>query len=322
VAFALGLLVTVSSADSFDTTESNEASGGSATEEDLSLEGRKKKYKRPAVVRRKKLRATKQRKQKQQKKAKKNQKKKAPVKTTDTCGVGLVPTCMKAANLVCGQKKCCPKIRFGVDSNEATLNPATLRAAGVRFVVRYISQQATAPMTVDEVLFWRAQKMDLVAVWEMGRLRPVEGGSNAANFANGVADAKLARSRMKSYGALGRPVYFAVDTFIAPKNPAKLPPGTVINSFNAIIPYFNGILSVLPISQVGAYGPYTAIKGLLDRKKIAWAWQASSFDSNGRLDPRSHLYQCSTLPPDTFGSGQLDYDFALTKDFGQWKSKL
>jgi len=164
--------------------------------------------------------------------------------------------------------------------------------------------------------------MDLVAVWEMGRLRSVEGGTNAANFLNGANDAKLARTRMNSYGAVGKPIYFAVDAFVAPKNPSNLPEGTVILSFNAIIPYFNGILSVLPLEQVGAYGPYTAIKGLLDRKKIKYAWQASSFDSNGRLDPRSTLYQCSTLPPDTFGSGQLDYDFALVSDFGQWKSKL
>jgi len=142
------------------------------------------------------------------------------------------------------------------------------------------------------------------------------------NFANGVSDARAARKMMWYLGAPSKtPIYFACDAFINPKNPSKLPAGTVINKFDDVIPYFNGLKKVLAKKRIGAYGPYTAIKGLFDRKMIKFGWLASSFDTNGRFDTRAHLYQCSTLPPDVFGSSQLDYTFALKGYYGQFKTR-
>jgi hypothetical protein len=245
-------------------------------------------------------------------------------KKGNTCGVGLIGSCVRAAKKVCGKRKCCSKIRFGVDTNDANMvnDPNRLWRAGVHFVVRYISNQATLAITLAETQRWKKAKMPLVAVWEMGRLRPVEGGSVKKNFANGVTDGRNARRHMAYIGApSSAPIYFAVDTFINPKNPEKLPAGTVIKSFNAILPYFRGIRKVLAFNRIGAYGPYTAIKGLFDKKIIKYGWLASSFDTNGRWDSRIHLYQCSTLPPDVFGSTQLDYTFAIKPNYGQFKSK-
>jgi len=250
------------------------------------------------------------------------QPKKKASSNSNFCGTGLIGDCPVAAKLKCGKLKCCPKILFGVDTDDAgTLNgAAAMHTSKVHFVVRYISQQATAPMAPSEVASWHANKFKVVAVWEVSRLRPVEGGSTAANFANGVADARLAVARMRQYGAATRPVYFAVDAFVQPTKAlwGRLPPSLRIAKVNDLIPYFKGIRSVMNPSRVGAYGSYTTIKGLFNRKLIKWGWQASSFDSAHRLDPRAHLYQCSTKPPNVFGSTQLDYDFALRSDYGQF----
>jgi len=244
--------------------------------------------------------------------------------TVSTCGSGLVGDCVFAAKLKCGSpKKCCRAITFGVDTNDgATLNGAAeMHAAKVHFVVRYISQQATPPLPASEVAEWHANHFKVVAVFETSRLRPVEGGSAQANFANGVADAHTAIWQMNSYGAAKtRPVYFAVDAFVQPSAGLwkRLDPSLRIAKVADILPYFRGIRSVMNPKRVGAYGSYTTIKALFDRKLIKWGWQASSFDSGKRLDARSQLYQCSTKPPATFGSSQLDYDFALAADYGQF----
>jgi hypothetical protein len=214
------------------------------------------------------------------------------------------------------------KFRFGVDTNDPNLNPSVAKKGGATFVVRYISQQATAPMSPAEAKNWSKHGMDLVAVWETSFTRPVDGGSKKANFANGVADARAAKAQMKALGAGKKPVYFAVDSFVQPKHPDKLPADRVIKKLASVYPYFDGILSVLGRKRTGAYGSYTLIKGLFDKNKIAYGWQSADFDAHGRVDPRIHLYQYDIYPPDSFGVGQLDYDQARQADFGQWRSKL
>jgi hypothetical protein len=211
--------------------------------------------------------------------------------------------------------------RFGVDTNNSTLDPNVAKNAGVKFVVRYISQQATAPMQPSEAINWKRHGMDLVSVWQTTVSRPVDGGSAKKNFANGVADGRAAKKQMKKLGAKKAPVYFAVDSFVAPKHPEKLPADRVIRSLKDILPYFDGVRSVMG-ERTGAYGSYTTIKGLFDKGKIEWGWQSYAFDSNKRIDPRIHLYQYNNLPPTSFGTTQLDYDKAFQPNFGQWRTTL
>jgi len=247
-------------------------------------------------------------------------------KSKSRCGKGLVKSCLIFAKEHCGTRKCCAKIRFGVDTNDPSspTHIKELRAGGVTFVVRYISQSATPPLATAEAKLWAKAKMDMVAVFETSRTRAIEGGSSKKNFANGRQDAKVAAYYLQRAGGHGKPIYFTVDAFVAPSKKLwkKLKPGLKIKSVAAIVPYFKGISSVIKKNRLGAYGSYTTIKGLFDRNIIKYGWEASSFDSSGRLDPRAQLYQCSTLPPDHFGIGQLDYDFALSKDFGQWRPKF
>jgi hypothetical protein len=234
--------------------------------------------------------------------------------------------CHVASNRFCGApNKCCNKLRFGIDSNDPNLisHKDRILGAGAKFVVRYVSHQKTdqfdtPSITPTEAAQWRALKMPLVAVFEINRIRPIEGGTKEKNYQLGITDARAAKRVMAQIGGKTRPVYFAVDAFVNPVNYDKLRPDIKIRSVNAVVPYFQGIRKVMGAKRTGAYGPYTLIKGLFDRKLIKYGWQASSFDSNGRLDPRAQLYQCNVWPPDSFGSNQVDYDFAMARDFGQW----
>jgi len=233
--------------------------------------------------------------------------------------------CHVAGQKYCGgAKKCCTKLLFGIDTNDYKLasNVAAMRSAGVNFVVRYVSNYydpILLGLNATEASKYRAAKMPMAAVWETTRLRAIEGGSEAANFANGAADAAAAQAVMTSIGASTKPVYYAVDVFVNPPNYDALDANVRIRTLEEVFPYFRGIISVVGLSRSGAYGPYTLIKGLFDNKLIKYGWQASSFDSGTRLDPRAQLYQCNTWPPDTFGSDQVDYNFALRKNFGQFK---
>jgi hypothetical protein len=232
--------------------------------------------------------------------------------------------CYIAAGHYCGaNRKCCEELLYGIDSNDYQLvnNMSAMKAVGVHFVVRYVSNfyyPVLRGITPEEAASYRAANMTMVAVWETTRIRPIEGGSPEANYANGVIDAENASVVMHSLGAGKKPVYYAVDAFVDSKNYAKLPPYVRIRHVADVIPYFQGIIATVGLNLTGAYGSYTLIKGLFDRNLIKYGWQASSFDSNGRLDPRSQLYQCNTYPPDAFGSDQVDYDLALRKDYGQF----
>jgi hypothetical protein len=202
------------------------------------------------------------------------------------------------------------------------LNATLAQEGGVTFVGRYISQQATSPMDKREAAYWASVGMPLVAIWETSFLRPVEGGSDAQNYANGQVDAQAAAKVMGQLGAPSTaPVYFACDDFVQPEDPSRWPPSRVIASFSDIVPYYKGLRSVLG-DQAGAYGSYTTISGLFDAGLIKFGWQATSFDSDGRLDPRAQLVQYDTTPSNSFGVGQLDYDHATTDNFGQWHSSL
>jgi len=234
--------------------------------------------------------------------------------------------CHIAAQRYCGSPtKCCNKLSFGIDSNDINLfnYVGPIKAAGAKFVVRYVSHQKTTQfdtpsISAAEAKQWRSVKMPLVAVFEISRTRPIDGGSRKKNFELGITDARAAQKVMDEIGGKNSPVYFAVDSFVDPANFASLRKDIKIRSVNDVVPYFQGVRKVMGASRTGAYGSYTLIKGLFDLNLIKFGWQASSFDSNGRLDPRAQLYQCNVWPPTAFGSNQVDYDFALAANFGQF----
>lgn len=187
----------------------------------------------------------------------------------------------------------------GVDYANARPNPAALVAAGKQFVVRYLSPSTpTNPgkaLTVAELASYRAAGLAVCVVWETTATRATEGAPA------GVTDARLAATAARTLGfPPGQPIYFAVDT------DADGP---------SVGPYFRGVVSVLGLARVGAYGGIRPIGWLFDQGLITYGWQTYAW-SAGRWDPRAQAqqYRNNVLVAGVL----LDLDRAVTADYGQW----
>ena len=185
--------------------------------------------------------------------------------------------------------------RLGLDYSSARPSTAALKAAGVTFVVRYLSGGSSKDITAAEARALTDAAIDIVLVWETTANRA------EAGFDAGVADARAAQHEAITVGMpVRRPIYFAVDedTTVGPH----------------ITAYFKGIASVLDVARIGVYGGFAVVKGCLDAGLVTFAWQTSSW-SHGQREARAHLFQDNNAHapiPDT------DVDHALKDDFGQW----
>lgn len=174
-----------------------------------------------------------------------------------------------------------------------------MRAGGVRAVSRYLSQvnSATRPkiLTEGEALGLSQNGIAVISNFEWYPERSVEG------FSAGAEDARVAVAQARDAGMpSGRPIYFSVDEDVSP---------------DEVYSYFDGIASVLPVSQIGAYGSYRVIKALRDAGKIGWSWQTYAW-SNGQWDPRNHFEQYKNSQ--NFDGADVDFNRTKTTDFGQW----
>src|SRR6266496_1301359 len=61
------------------------------------------------------------------------------------------------------------------------------------------------------------------------------------------------------------------------------------------------------------------IKYLLDNHLITWAWQTYAW-SGGQWEPRRHIEQYENGM--TVGGASVDYNHALTANFGQWRTSI
>lgn len=185
---------------------------------------------------------------------------------------------------------------FGVDFAWGRPGVSALRAAGVRFVCRYLSHD-TSGKNLDraEAETLSAAGLDNVVVWETTATRAGDG------YSAGRQDAQDAQAQAEACGMPSdRPIYLAVDY---DANPAD------------VESYFAGAASVLPVSRIGVYGGVRVVKALLDRKLVAWAWQASAW-SYGQWDPRAHIRQGGQH---YIGGVDCDDNTAMFDDFGQWR---
>ncbi len=184
---------------------------------------------------------------------------------------------------------------FGVDFATAglTYNPASLQAAGVTFVARYLNG-GWKGMTRQEADALRATGIDIVGVWESTATRA------SAGFGAGQQDASAAHAAAVSYGMpTGRPVYFAVD-FDA--------------SAAQVIPYFQGVASVLGAAGSGVYAGINVVDPLMAAGIVGYGWQTYAW-SGGRWGT-AQLQQYSNGHP--IAGLDTDYDRSVASDFGQW----
>jgi hypothetical protein len=184
---------------------------------------------------------------------------------------------------------------FGADFTNSAASVSGFQAAGVKFVCRYLSGGTYKDLAVGEAARWAAAGIKVVVVWETTATRAL--GGHAA----GVYDAQKANAELNARGKAGAPIYFAVDFDVTP---AQKP---------TVVSYFEGVASVLGKDRTGIYGGYWAVKAVLDAGTVKYAWQTYAW-SGTNLDPRAQLYQYSN--GHYIAGTQVDYDKALTKDFG------
>ena len=186
----------------------------------------------------------------------------------------------------------------GVDYAWARPDPAGLYAAGKRFASRYLSYDRTGKnLSADEAERLAAAGLAVVCNWEW----------HAGDARNGYDAGRTYAQEAVRQAAVcgmpaGRPIYFSVDY-----DPAGV--------YGPIDAYFNGIASVLPVEQIGAYGGYDTINHLLGAGLIRWAWQTFAW-SGGRWHPGAHVQQYRNGV--VVAGGDLDLDRGMVADFGQW----
>jgi hypothetical protein len=189
-------------------------------------------------------------------------------------------------------------MRYGLDyAWHGTLNPAVWVRDGISFACRYVSKTPDKNLTFGEAFLLTAYKIDIVLVWETTTTRALEG------YNAGKADATEAFEQAKALGMpAGRPIYFAVDTDTVPSR---------------VTSYFDGILSVRDASEVGVYGGYYIIDGLVWKGYATYGWQTSAW-SYGKWSPKASIQQFSYS---YCGGGLVNADLNRTEavDFGQWQ---
>ena len=186
--------------------------------------------------------------------------------------------------------------RFGIDLAWGTISNRALRAAGVHFVCRYLSHDASKNLTLEEAERYAKGGIDSIVVWETTAGRALEGELA------GIEDAKAAAAMAAACGQpKGRPIYFAVDQDVADADVAA---------------YFEGVRSVLGRHRVGAYAGIRVISHLFDAGLVGYGWQTYAW-SDGQWDHRAQLRQYSN--GHTIAGVGVDYDQSTVVDFGQWR---
>jgi hypothetical protein len=145
--------------------------------------------------------------------------------------------------------------------------------AGIKFVMRYISHDASKDLSGAELREWSRRGISVGVVFESTASRAAQGR------AAGAADATYAKQRLIALGAPARlPVYFAVDF-----DPSNLQLGAVID-------YLQGASGVLGKDRTGVYGGYGTIATAAHARVCRWFWQTYAW-SGGRVHPATHIYQ-------------------------------
>jgi hypothetical protein len=189
--------------------------------------------------------------------------------------------------------------RVGIDFSFASSlpTPAELKAAGVTFVCRYLSQDPAKDLTANEYSGYRTNGIDVVVIWETAADRMLAGHSA------GATDAADAETLLTQIGIPGTPpVYFACDF------DATVADQTPINA------YLNGVASVLAFGRIGMYAGFWPLSRAFDAKLITFGWQTFAW-SGGNWDARAQLRQVQNGV--TVAGVDADIDHALADNFGQ-----
>lgn len=188
----------------------------------------------------------------------------------------------------------------GVDYAFARPEPAALARAGKRFAGRYVGLGSTGKrLSLAEAQALTRAGLSIVSLAELSERSALSGHRRGAEHAV-AALAEAGDCGMPT----GWPIYFAVD-FDASAEELLTVRG-----------YFEGVATVLPHRQIGAYGGYRTIRWLFDHGLIAWGFQTYAW-SAGRWDPRAHIQQYRNHV--AVAGSTVDLCRATQETFGQWR---
>lgn len=188
---------------------------------------------------------------------------------------------------------------YGIDYAWSHPPVAAMKAAGVRFVCRYMSNDPSKDIGASELKALLAAGIDVALVWESaaGRMK----GGHAA----GADDATRANARVKSLGMPHIPVYFAADWDVTPAQQAQ------VND------YLDGAASVIGLKRTGLYGGYWPVSRARAAKKASYFWGTIAWSgSNWKTASwKPHIMQSVFV---NLGGVVCDVDHSHADDFGQW----
>lgn len=152
-------------------------------------------------------------------------------------------------------------------------SPAELKAAGKKFVCRYLSTSGNPKnVTAAEVSRLHAAGLGVVLVFE------TTGTTFWGSSPAGKRDAQLALKQADALGVPSSvPIYFAIDSD---------PRGHEAQ----IVSYIKGAASVLGKNRTGVYGGYAAVAACVKAGACDWFWQTYAW-SAGAWSKARHLEQ-------------------------------
>lgn len=195
----------------------------------------------------------------------------------------------------------------GLDYAGGRISGTALKAAGISFVCRYLTDGGSGlpgkQLVGTEFADLTANGIAVVFNWETTTDFTLGGA------AQGTADATSALSYIRTLPGMQEAnpvVYFSADFDATPDNQ------TPINA------YLSAAAAVLGGPQfVGIYGGYWPLSRALDAGVCKYGWQTEAW-SGGNIDSRINIMQRNGLGYQTVGGVQCDINEAHTDDFGQF----
>ncbi len=209
-----------------------------------------------------------------------------------------------------------------IDYSTARPSMATLKAAGVTAVGRYIGWDSVPGFASIGKNITRAEAGHLLgAGFEIFLAFEYAADAALQGHVQGSKDGHLATEQLHGLGApRDMAAYFAVDFDLRDYAPSSSNPE---KKLGPVADYFAAIRALRPAYQVGGYGGYWAVSRLLDAGLIDLAWQASAWsprnkDGSVKFDERAVLRQKLGTPLPGADLDTVREHTAHGPDYGQW----
>ena len=186
----------------------------------------------------------------------------------------------------------------GVDYTDRRMPIASLKANGVQFVSRYLSQHVGndwKDLHPSEAKALSDAGIRVISNWET-----VIDPTNTVS--NGEDCARAAYSEARECGMPDwAPIYFSIDSDVP------------VASHDS---YFRGVCNVLGVDRVGVYGSYGLCSHLKAAGLVTYTWRSMSTGWRGGAGPAGMT--CLQTGGGHIAGISVDWDVARVDDYGGW----